>query len=265
MVDERIFRKTCVCHPLEWWKCVDSREIKAPRASRWIVSEKAFLAWVYRLESLMHARECVIDNLSYDREIMAKNSKILSKVLSDVAGGREFLSVLPADIMQRLKLIQRNGNRCTGKRIETVENTAIVEFDEELAFPRDNEEVVWWMKRAFTRANIVVFLCPNGRVKIGVPVSLVRSSDDIAKILPEILEKTCTCSEAVDHVAFSARCDNLELKNIGNHMILSRHQFRTLLKDVDRVLIGVHKGMAWAEIPVGKVERLTRMPVFAKS
>ena len=25
---ESVFVKTCACHPLEWWKCVDSREVK---------------------------------------------------------------------------------------------------------------------------------------------------------------------------------------------------------------------------------------------
>ena len=262
IVDERVFRKTCSCHPLAWWKCVDSREIKNPRASRWIVPEKEFLAWVYRLESVMHARDCVIDNLSYDHEIMDKNSGILSNVLNGVAGGREFLSILPANFMQRLKFIDRSGNRCTGKRIEILGNSAVVEFDGELAFPRDNEEVAWWINRAFAHDNIVVFLCPNGKAMTGVPVSVVRSSDDIAEILPEILENTRTGSEAVDHVAFSARCDLEELKSGGNHMVLPRRNFRELLKGATRVLLGTCKETAWDEFPLGKLVRHPCPPLF---
>ena len=263
ITDERVFRKTCSCDPLKWWKCVDSRKFKVQRASRWIVPEKDFLAWVYRLESVMHARDCVIDNLAYDREIMDKNSEVLSKVLNDVAGGREFLSILPRDWTERDRVICRSGPHGRGKRIKLSECPgATAGFDEEVAEPRDNEEVAWWIKREFLRDGIVVFMCPQGTTKSGMSVSVVRPSDVITKILQEILEKTRIDSEAVDHVAFSARCDLEELKSGGNHVILSRSKFRTLLKGARRVLLGVCKGTAWSEFPLGKIERQSSMPLF---
>ena len=264
ILDERAFRKTCTYDPLEWWKCVDAREIKDPTATRCIVSEKDFLAWVDRLESVMHARDCMIDNLAYDREIISKNAEILSNLLDDVAGGREFLSILPVDWAERDRVICRSGPHGRGKTVELSECAGtIVEFDKESAPDRDNGELVWWIKRAFLRDNIVVFLCPHGKTKSGVPVSIMRPSDDIAKILPEILEKTHTGSEAVDHVAFSARCDLDELKIGGNSVVLARSKFPTLLKGATRVLLGVCKGTLWDEFPLGEIVRKPFPPLFA--
>jgi len=257
------FKQTCALHPLEWWKGVDSREIKNPRASRWIVPEKDFLAWVNRLESLMHARDCMIDNLAYDREIISKNAEILSNLLDDVAGGREFLSILPVDWAERDRVICRSGPHGRGKTVELSECAgATVEFDHNSAPHRDNGELAWWIKRAFLRDNIVVFLCPHGKTKSGVPVSIVRPSDDIDGILPEILEQTQTGSEAVDHVAFSVRCDLEELKAGGNSVVLARSKFRTLLKGASRVLLGVCKGTTWEEFPLGEIVRKPFPPLF---
>ena len=249
--DMVLFKKTCACHPLEWWKCVDVRSVKA--YTRWIVPEKDFLAWVERLESLMHVRDCMIDNWSYDRKIMCKNLKILSNVLNGLAGGSGVLSILPPDWMKRSRGICRGGPYGRGNIIDLSECAGVVvEFDEGLADPRDNGEVAWWINRAFTRDNIVVFLCPNGKAKTGVPVYVVRPSDNIDEILPEILEKTCTGSEAVDHVAFSARCDLEELRGDGNNAVLTRGNFRKLLKGASRVLLGTCKGTSWEEFPLGK-------------
>ena len=257
------FKQTCALHPLEWWKGVDSREIKNPRASRWIVPEKDFLAWVNRLESLMHARDCMIDTFEDAREIKGRNSEILCKGLSDVAGGRDFLSVLPIDWMERERAIHRSGPHLRGKRVELSEYPGVAaDFDEECAPHRDNGELAWWIKRAFLRDNIVVFLCPRGKTKSGVPVSIVRPSDDIALILPEILEQTKTGSEAVDHVAFSARCELEELKAGSNSVVLARSKFRTLLKGASRVLLGVCKGTAWTEFPLGEIVRKPFPPLF---
>ena len=127
---------------------------------------------------------------------------------------------------------------------------------------RDNGELAWWIKRAFLRDNIVVFLCPHGKTKSGVPVSIVRPSDDIDGILPEILEQTCTGSEAVDHVAFSVRCDLEELKAGSNSVVLARSKFRTLLKGASRVLLGVCKGTTWEEFPLGEIVRKPFPPLF---
>ncbi len=263
IIDERVFRKTCACHPDDWWKCVDSREIKKPKAASWIVPEKDFLAWVNRLEFLMHVRDCMIDTFEDAREIKGRNSEILCKELSDVAGGREFLSVLPLDWTERVRTIYRSGPHFRGKRVELSEYPGVTaDFDEECAPHRGNGELAWWIKRAFLRDNIVVFLCPHGKTKSGVPVSIVRPSDDIAGILPEILEKTCTGSEAVDHVAFSARCDLDELKAGGNSVVLARSKFRTLLKGASRVLLGVCKGTTWEEFPLGEIVRKPFPPLF---
>jgi hypothetical protein len=257
------FKQTCALHPLEWWKGVDSREIKNPRASRWIVPEKDFLALVYRLESLMHARDCMIDTFADHREIRGRNSEILGKVLCDIAGGKDFLSILPFDWMERGRVIVRSGLHGRGKTVELSEYTGMaIEFDKNVAPHRDNDELVWWIKRAFLRDNVVVFLCPHGKTKTGVPVSIVRPSDDIARILPEILEQTKTGSEAVDHVAFSARCELDELKSGGNSVVLARSKFRTLLKGATRVLLGVCKGKAWEEFPLGETKRQARMPLI---
>jgi len=260
-ISDVLFKQTCALHPLEWWKCVDSRKIKVPRTGRCTVSEKDFLAWVNRLESLMHVRDFMISAVELHREDKGKNSEILGKVLNDVAGGRDFLSILPPDWTERDRLIGRSGPHGTGKRVELSEFTAS-EFDEELVPHRDNGELAWWIKRAFLRDNIVVFLCPHGKTKSGVPVSIIRPSDDIDGILPEILEKTCTGSEAVDHVAFSARCDLDELKAGGNSAVLARSKFRTLLKGASRVLLGVCKGTAWEEFPLGEIVRKPFPPLF---
>ena len=263
ILDERVFRKTCACDPLDWWKCVDSREIKDPTVTRCIVSEKDFLAWVNRLESLMHVRDCMIDTFEDAREINGRNSEILCKELSDVAGGREFLSILPVDWAERDRVICRSGPHGRGKRVELSEYAGVaVEFDHNSAPHRDNDELAWWIKRAFLHDNIVVFLCPRGKTKAGVPVSIIRPSDDIAGILPEILEKTQTGSEAVDHVAFSARCDLDELKIGGNSVVLARSKFPTLLKGATRVLLGVCKGTLWDEFPLGEIVRKPFPPLF---
>ena len=256
-----LLKETCARHPLEWWKCVDVRSVKA--YTRWIVPEKDFFAWVERLEYLMHARDCMIDSWSDSCEIMRKNSKIFGKVLNGVAGGCEFLSVLPFDWAERTRVLCRSGSHNRGKRVELSEYSgATCEFETEVAGPRDNGEVDWWIKRAFLRDNIVVFLCPRGKTKSGVPVSIVRPSDDIDGILPEILEKTCTGSEAVDHVAFSARCDLEELKAGSNSVVLARSKFRTLLKGASRVLLGVCKGTTWEEFPLGEIVRKPFPPLF---
>ena len=263
ILDERVFRKTCACDPLDWWKCVDSRAIKDPTVTRCIVPEKDFLAWVNRLESLMHVRDCMIDSWSDSCEIMRKNSKIFGRVLNGVAGGCEFLSVLPFDWAERTRVLCRSGSHNRGKWVELSEYSgATCEFETEVAGPRDNGEVDWWIKRAFLRDNVVVFLCPHGKTKSGVPVSIVRPSDDIALILPEILEQTKTGSEAVDHVAFSARCELDELKSGGNSVVFARSKFRTLLKGATRVLLGVCKGKAWEEFPLGETKRRARMPLI---
>jgi hypothetical protein len=263
IIDERVFRKTCACDPLDWWKCVDYRAIKDPTVTRCIVPEKDFLAWVNRLESLMHVRDCMIDSWSDSCEIMRKNSKIFGRVLNGVAGGRDFLSVLPIDWMERDRAIHRSGPHFMGKRVELSEYPgATADFDEECAPHRDNGELAWWIKRAFLRDNIVVFLCPRGKTKSGVPVSIVRPSDNIDEILPEILEKTCTGSEAVDHVAFSARCDLEELRGGGNHAVLTRGNFRKLLKGASRVLLGTCKGTSWDEFPLGEIVRKPFPPLF---
>jgi hypothetical protein len=256
-----LLKETCARHPLEWWKCVDVRSVKA--YTRWIVPEKDFFAWVERLEYLMHARDCMIDTFEDAREIKRRNSEILCKELCDVAGGRDFLSVLPIDWMERDRAIHRSGPHFMGKRVELSEYPgATADFDEECAPHRDNGELAWWIKRAFLRDNIVVFLCPRGKTKSGVPVSIVRPSDDIDGILPEILEKTCTGSEAVDHVAFSARCDLEELKAGSNSVVLARSKFRTLLKGASRVLLGVCKGTIWTEFPLGEIVRKPFPPLF---
>ncbi len=266
IIGESIFMKTCACHPLEWWKCVDSREIKVPKAARWIIPEKDFLAWVYRLEDVMHTRDWMIDEIEYQRESMSKNREILGKVLNDLAGGREILSVLPLDWTERVRTIYRSGPHFRGKRVELSEYPGVVTvFDKEYAPHRGNGELAWWIKRAFLRDNIVVFLCPHGKTKSGVPVSIVRPSDNIDEILPEILEKTCTGSEAVDHVAFSARCDLEELKAGGNSVVLARSKFRALLKGASRVLLGVCKGTCWEEFPLGEIVRTPFPPLFKKS
>lgn len=263
IIDERVFRKTCAICPHEWWKCVDSIEIKNPKADGWIVQEKDFLAWVNRLESLMHVRDCMIDTFADAHEIRGKNSEVLGKVLCDIAGGKDFLSILPFDWMERGRVIVRSGLHGRGKTVELSEYTGVaIEFDENIAPHRDNDELAWWIKRAFLRDNVVVFLCPHGKTKTGVPVSIVRPSDDIAMILPEILERTKTGSEAVDHVAFSTRCELDELKSGGNSVVLARSKFRTLLKGGTRVLLGVCKGTAWEEFPLGETKRQARMPLI---
>ena len=71
--------------------------------------EKDFLAWVNRLETLMHVRDCMIDTFADHREIRGKNSEILGKVLCDIAGGKDFLSILPFDWMERGRVIVRSG------------------------------------------------------------------------------------------------------------------------------------------------------------
>lgn len=255
------FKQTCALHPLEWWKGVNSRGIKSPGVVRGVVSEKDFLSWVNRLESLMHVRDWFIDGLTESRENKGKNREILGKVLNDVAGGRDFLSILPPDWTERDRLIGRSGPHGTGKRVELSELTAS-EFDEELVPHRDNGELAWWIKRAFLRDNIVVFLCPHGKTKSGVPVSIVRPSDNIDEILPEILEKTHTGSEAVDHVAFSARCDLPELSRCSGHVVLAKAQYRRLLKGASRVLLGVCKGTLWDEFPLGEIVRKPFPPLF---
>lgn len=257
------FKQTCALHPLEWWKGVNSRGIKSPGVVRGVVSEKDFLSWVNRLESLMHVRDWIIDGLTEFRENKGKNREILGKVLNDLAGGREFLSVLPLDWTERVRTIYRSGPHFRGKRVELSEYPGVTaDFDKEYAPHRDNGELAWWIKRAFLRDNIVVFLCPRGKTKSGVPVSIVRPSDDIDGILPEILEKTQTGSEAVDHVAFSARCDLEELKAGGNHAVLARGNFRKLLKGASRVLLGTCKGTSWDEFPLGEIVRKPFPPLF---
>ena len=263
IIDERVFMKTCARHPLEWWKCVDSREIKVPRAASWIIPEKDFLAWVNHLEYVMRERDWMIGELEYQRENKGKNREILGNVLNYVAGGREILSVLPLDWAERVRTIYRSGPHFRGKRVELSEYPGVAaDFEEEYAPHRDNGELAWWIKRAFLRDNIVLFLCPHGKTKSGVPVSIVRPSDDIDGILPEILEQTQTGSEAVDHVAFSARCDLEELKAGGNSVVLARSKFRTLLKGASRVLLGVCKGTTWEEFPLGEIVRKPFPPLF---
>ena len=66
----------------------------------------------------------------------------------------------------------------------------------------------------------------------------------------------------VDHVAFSARCELDELKSGGNSVVLARSKFRTLLKGATRVLLGVCKGKAWEEFPLGETKRRARMPLI---
>ena len=264
IIDERVFMKTCARHPSDWWKCVDSREIKVPKAASWIIPEKDFLAWVNRLESLMHVRDCMIDASADAREINGKNAGILSNVLNEVPGGREFLLTLPVDWAERDRVICRSGPHGRGNRVELSEYSgATIEYGNEGAPHRGNGELAWWIKRAFLRDNIVVFLCPHGKTKSGVPVSIVRPSDNIDEILPEILEQTQTGSEAVDHVAFSARCDLDELKTGGNSVVLARSKFRTLLKGATRVLLGVCKGTTWEEFPLGEIVRNPFPPLFA--
>jgi len=67
------------------------------------------------LESLMHVRDWFIDGLTESRENKGKNREILGKVLNDVAGGRDFLSILPPDWTERDRLIGRSGPHGTGK------------------------------------------------------------------------------------------------------------------------------------------------------
>jgi hypothetical protein len=77
----------------------------------------------------------MIDTFEDAREIKGKNSEILGKVLCDIAGGKDFLSILPFDWMERGRVIVRSGLHGRGKTVELSEYTGMaIEFDKNVGY-----------------------------------------------------------------------------------------------------------------------------------
>lgn len=255
------FRRTYLLLPMEWWRCVEVRRLRPYRVIG-TVPLSSFAAWADRLEHVIFntKRRCL--DLKYSCEIKEKNADNMADVLGGIVGGRKLLSVFPADYMDRLECITRYGRGNRG--IEINGEVGDCDFNEETYPPRDMEELVWWINMVFRHGDIVAFLDPRCNTVNDVPLFVLKSGDDIAGMLPGILEKSRIDSDAIDHIAFSANCGILELPRSRGHVVLAKAQYRRLLKGASRVLFGVCKGTAWAEFPLGKIVRKPIPPLFAK-
>ena len=248
--DEAELLRSFSCPPCEWWKSIVDPRRQAGCDRIGPISVSSFASWADSLDELLYGMDVTIDTFGCYRECMERNRALLNSCLEGLAGGKELLSVFPADYMDQMGFIWRC--RCKGGEsiVEILGDAAMHEFDKELWPKRSTRELTCWVKQMHGLGNIVVFLCPRGNADRGMPLFVLRPGDDIASALPNALEASRIDSDAVDCVAFSTRCNLLSARS-GEHMaILSKSGYRQLVKGASRVLLGVSKRTAWVEFPL---------------
>ena len=247
--DEGELRQTFLQPPHVWWKCIDYRgQIAHNDLNIGPISVASFASWVDALDVLQHAKDVTIDTFRFYHACVGRNYDLVGRCIEVIAGGNELLSIFPPDCISRMECISRYGS---GKqKIEINGDIGHCDFCEETYPPRDLKELIWWIDMVFQSGDMVAFLDPHGKAGKGVPIFILKPGDDVASVLPDLLEKSRIDSEAVDHVAFSACCDLPELSQCNGHAVLTKARYRHLLKGANRVLMGVCKGSTWAEFPL---------------
>jgi len=232
-----------------WWRCLSKSYGKWTGLKT--ISVESLQEFSERQQNLLHAFDLAADEVVYNQEIKNGNSVLLDGVLKCLSGGSDLYARFPSDYMEHIGLITRHRGR--NREIQVSEGAATYQFDGLKIFPhRDIEELAWWVRMAFQHNDVVVFLSSKGNTGTRVPVFVLKPDDNIADVLPVVLEKTRIDNEGVDYVAFCARSELPEVLCNKGHVVLTMAKYRMLLEGVNRVLLGVCKGSAWAEFPLGK-------------
>lgn len=233
--------------PQNWWRCVSPKYMGLPGLKKIPVS--ALHEWSGRLRDLLYALDLSIDCEKYNLEIRETNAGIVKTIINSLPGGNAFYKIFPSDHMEQLGLIGRTCGR--HPEVTIGDDGAFYRFDGLELWPRrDMEQLVWWIEMAFRRGEMVVFLDPHGNTGKGVPLFVLKPGDEIGGVLSAVLEKSRIDSDAIDHVAFCARGVLPDAPLSSGHVILPKVRYRCLLKDADRVLLGICKRTAWAEFPL---------------
>ena len=240
--------ETFEASPQNWWRCIKSSRLKNDVGI--IAVPISWLAqWSDRLFTLLNSLDATTDLMEFNQETMRRNFRVLSAALGNVAGGKELVSMFPPDCMRHMVVFLKSGRK--GRVLQLASDASRFEFERKLSQDRGVGEFACWTRQQFRRGGIVAFLDARGKGRRNVAVFTLKPCDNLAKVLPALLSGSHLGNEIVDCIALGIRCDLSVLERCNGWTTLSASQFRHFLKNAFCVLLGVCKGTAWVQFPLG--------------
>lgn len=241
-LEERTRTRMFKISPENWWRCIHAEYWKGTRGV-FVVSPASLGLWAERLFTLLHAVDATVDLQDYKRYVKDRNAGLVSADLRAMPGGADLFGMFPPDFVDRMSFVKWDKHSADGLADEG--SAANFELDMESCPKRTKETLIRWIKNEFRRNRMPVLLMPQSQG--GVAVATVEPGDDVGAQLSNLAKLARIKGKTLDYVLFST---SPELLRDCGPMRLSRREYRSVLKGVDQVLLGVCKGTAWVCFPV---------------